>query len=927
VVEIIMVDPIPEETETHGPPARHGSPVRRTARFLRFERAEIEQSIPERFEKQVEVHRDRIAVSSKRFSLSYAALNRWANQVAHALIAACGTRSLPIALLLEKDAPQIAAILGVLKAGKFYVPLAPSYPLARNQTILDDAQAPVIVTDTTNLEVARTLGGDSLSILNLDMLPRVFDDSNPRLALSPDADAYILYTSGSTGGPKGIVEIHRNVLHNIMNFTNDHYINCHDRITGLNSFAFSGSLKDIFGALLNGAALFPLELEQVGLHGLADWLRDEKISILSSVSTTFRHFASTLTGRESFPELRVIRIGAEEVTAKDVELFKASFSPDCVLVNGYGATETGTVRIYMIDRETRAVGHSVPIGYPVEGMEVLILDDTGKRLGFNQVGQIAVRSIFLSPGYWRRPDLTAKAFLPDPDGGGRRIYLTGDLGAMAPDGCLIHAGRKDFQIKVRGQRVEVAEIEATLGAAPGVAEAVVVARDDLPEESCLAAYVVPESLRSRPTVQSLRDFLKQRLPDSAIPAVFVFLDSLPLTSSGKIDRHGLPAPVRRCAESTRPFIAPRTELEERLVSIWENLTEFRPIGIADEFFEVGGNSLLAVRLFAEIQKSLGKHLPIETVVAAPTIERLAEILVEAGGPAPRPLVIALRAFGSRPPFFCVPGSEGHPLSFYEFARHGDPDQPFFGVQYPEHSPEQPYPTRIEDLAALFLPEILKIQPRGPYRLGGHSFGGAVAFELAQQLTALGHKVSLLALFDTWGKGYPASRSLPGKLIGHLRHLRTLRFEEKLTYVTGKTLGVLRRFESCFGRVAEQSSQMQTESPQISMINHIAWCRYQPRKFPGRLALFRAEETPDWIGSRFDDPFMGWGDLAAQGVDVQVVPGDHLTLLDQAKVELIARKLNAYLAEEVATNDAPHQNSERLQQSRGDDSPRPAETQR
>jgi amino acid adenylation domain-containing protein len=897
-----MVHPIPKETEMDSPPAPQGPALRPRAGFVPFELAEIEQSIPERFEKQVKAHHDRIAVRTKRFSLSYSALNQWANRVAHALIAACGTQSLPIALLLEKDAPHVAAILGVLKAGKFYVPLAPAYPLARNQTILDDAQAPLIVTDSANLEVARTLGGDSLPILNLDTLPGTLDDSNPRLALPPDAYAYILYTSGSTGRPKGIVEIHRNVLHNIMNFTNDHYISCHDRIIGLSSFAFSGCLKDFFGSLLNGAALFPLELEQVGLHGLTERLLDEKISIFSSVSTTFRHFASTLTGRESFPALRVIRIGSEEVTRKDVELFKASFSPDCVLVNGYGATETGTVRVYMIDRETRTIGNSVPIGYPVEGMEVMILDDTGKRLGFDQVGEIAVRSPFLSAGYWRRPDLTAKAFLPDPDGGDRRIYLTGDLGVMAPDGCLIHAGRKDFQIKVRGQRVEVAEIEATLRAVPGVAEAVVVARSDLPEESCLAAYVVPESLRSHPTTQSLRAFLKQKLPGSAIPAVFVFLESLPLTSSGKINRQGLPAPDRRCGESMRRFIAARNELEERLVSIWEKLTDFRPIGITDEFFEVGGNSLLAVRLFAEIHKSLGKNLPIETVVAAPTIERLAEILVEAGRSAPRPLVIALRAFGSRPPFFCVPGSEGHPLSFYEFARHGDPDQPFFGLQYPEHSPEQPYPTRIEDLAARFLPEILKIEPHGPYRLGGHSFGGVVALELAQQLTALGHKVSLLALFDTWGKGYPAPRSLAGKMIGHLRHLRTLRFGEKLTYLTGKTLGVLRRFESCFARAAEPPSQTQTQPPQIGMINHIAWCRYRPRRFPGRLVLFRAEEIPNWIGSRFDDQFMGWGDLAAQGVDVQMVPGNHLTLLDQAKVELLARKLNEYLTDEMDTND-------------------------
>jgi non-ribosomal peptide synthetase component F len=230
-----------------------------------------------------------------------------------------------------------------MKAGKVYVPLAPSYPAARNALIVDDSQPALIVTDDANVAAARQLGGDRVPILNLDAPGGRPDDSDPRLAVSPDAHAYILYTSGSTGRPKGIVETHRNVLHNIRNYTNDHYISHDDRIAGLNSFAFSGSLKDIFGSLLNGGALFPLEIEQVGLHELANWLVAEEISIFSSVSTTFRHFAGTLSRHASFPKLRVIRIGSEEVSWKDVELFKAHFSPGCVLVNGYGATETGTI--------------------------------------------------------------------------------------------------------------------------------------------------------------------------------------------------------------------------------------------------------------------------------------------------------------------------------------------------------------------------------------------------------------------------------------------------------------------------------------------------------------------------------------------------------------------------------------------------------
>ena len=546
-----MVDPLPEESRPRRRRGPHGASIRAVAGFVPFAKGEIEQSIPARFAQQVKAHSQRIAVKSERYAITYAALNQWANRVAHALIGASGTVSEPIALLLDRDAPHVAAILGILKAGKIYVPLAPSYPLARNQLILDDSQARWIVTDNANLTTAWELAGETASILNLDALEEPLDESDPQLDIAPDAYAYILYTSGSTGRPKGIVDTHRNVLHNIMNFTNDHYVNSNDRILGLSSFAFSGSLKEIYGSLLNGGTLYPLEIEQVGLHGLAHRLIEEEITIFSAVSTTFRHFASSLSGDERFPKLRVIRIGSEEVTWKDVELFKAHFPPECVLVNGYGATETGTIRIYMIDHETPAAGSAVPIGYPVEGMEVRLLDDAGEPVGVNEIGQIAVRSAYLSAGYWRQPELTRQAFLPDPEGGDRRIYLTGDLGMMEPDGCLIHAGRKDFQVKVRGHRVEVSEIETVL-ARPLASRR----RSSWPATSFprRVAWWLMSSPPRHPAPHRHGRFAISSRSGSPTPR------SLPpssgstrcrLTPSGKIDRKGLPAPEPARVGATR----------------------------------------------------------------------------------------------------------------------------------------------------------------------------------------------------------------------------------------------------------------------------------------------------------------------------------------------------------------------------------------
>jgi amino acid adenylation domain-containing protein len=893
-MELAVVDPSGDTVKSGGP---HGAAVRPTPGFVPFAREEIEQSITRRFERQVEAHPGRIAVKSRRFTVDYTALNQWSNRVAHALLAACGPARVPVALLLERDAPHVAAIVGALKAGKIYVSLVPGYPPARNQLILDDSQARWIITDQANSARAEQLAGDSVSVINIDRLDPGLGDDNPQLDIPADAYAYIIYTSGSTGRPKGIVETHRNVLHNIRNFTNDHYVTCEDRIAGLSSFAFSGSLKELYGSLLNGGTLCPLEIEQVGLHGLAQWLKEEEISIFSSVSTTFRHFAGTLTGRESFPKLRLIRIGGEEVTWKDIELFKAYFPRGCVLVNGYGSTETGTIRVYMVDHDTPARGSAVPIGYPVEGLEVRVLDDNGEMVGPGEVGQIAVRGAFLAAGYWRRPELTRQAFQPDPEREECRLYLTGDLGVMEPDGCLVHAGRKDFQVKVRGNRVEVSEIETALLAAPGVAEAAVTARDDLPDERRLVAYLVATPASPPPTARRLREFLKQRLPDFSIPSQFVWLDEMPLTPSGKIDRKGLPAAKRAARERSRAIAAPRTELEERLITIWEELTEFRPIGIDDDFFELGGDSLLGARLFAEIHKNLGKNLPLETLSTASTIERLARLLSDTlGPPEDRAGIIALKATGSQLPFFAIPGTATHPLAFYHLAHLSDPEQPFFGLVYPEATPEQPYPTRIEDLAQRLIPEIRKIQPEGPYRLGGHSFGGVVAFEMAQQLIALGHEVSLLVLLDTWGKTFPFIRPLPWRILDHVEHLTTLRFPDKLAYLAEKTATLGRMVATALRRPGAKSAPPEPvdATAETLAINHLAWLGYQPKPYPGRLVVFRAEQTPNWVGVRFEDPFLGWGSLALQGIEVHTVPADHWTLLHRENVPALADGLNRYL---------------------------------
>ena len=341
---------------------------------------------------------------------------------------------------------------------------------------------------------------------------------------------------------------------------------------------------------------------------------------------------SSLTGKEEFPKLRVIILAGEPVRRTDVELYKKHFSSGCLLVNVFGAHEVGPIRVYVIGKETRIDGEMVPAGYEIPGKEVLLLDDNRREVGLNQVGEIAVRSRYLSLGYWRRRDLTEARFVPDPDGGDRRIYLTGDLGRMLPDGCLEHLGRKDLQLKIRGLRVDLGEVEKALLEHPGVKEATVTARQDRSGDNQLVAYFVPCTYPV-PTVSSLRSFLKEKLPDYMIPPAFVLLDEIPLTATGtgKVDRRALPEPGHSRPDLETPFAGAKTPVEQELSQIWAEVLSLEKVGIHDNFFDLGGHSLAATRVVSQVLKQFQVELSLESLFRSPTVAEMAAVIVEHQG--------------------------------------------------------------------------------------------------------------------------------------------------------------------------------------------------------------------------------------------------------------------------------------------------------
>jgi len=602
-----------------------------TGTFVEFNKEEIEQSIPKRFEEQARKYSDRTAITTGNHVLTYDQLNQGANRLSVAILSQRGDRQEPIALLLEQGASAISAILGVLKAGKIYVPLDTTYPQARIEYILADSQAAVIVTNNRNFSLARELAKHNrCQLLNIDELDASSFVEEPDSSISPDSLAWILYTSGSTGQPKGVVQTHRNVLHDIMNYTNAFHICQVDRLILLTSYSVVDTVRTMYGALLNGASLYPLDVKEEGLTHLADWLNHHQITIYRSFSTLFRHFIDTLDGEQQFPKLRLLYLCGEPVYRKDLELYKRHFSPDCIFVNGIGSTECLTYRWYLMDKKTQVNDNNVPVGYPLEDIEVLLLDDDGKEVAFNEIGEMSVKSRYLSPGYWCRPEVSQVKFLPDPNGGDEWIYRTGDLGLILDDGCLVHMGRKDFQAKIRGYRIEVSEIEAVLVNIDNIKEAVVVLREDRPRDKYLAAYIVP-SRQPAPTITTLRDALAEKLPGYMIPSVFVILDTLPLLPNGKLDRHGLPHPDGCRPILDTPFIAPETPVEQALAKIWAEVLNVNHLGARDNFFDLGGHSLAATQIVSQVIKQFRVKLPLRSLFHSLTVAEMATVIAEHQG--------------------------------------------------------------------------------------------------------------------------------------------------------------------------------------------------------------------------------------------------------------------------------------------------------
>ncbi|MET0398352.1 MAG: amino acid adenylation domain-containing protein [Longimicrobiaceae bacterium] len=580
-----------------------------------------EQTIPARFAAQARLHPDRLAVRTRRHSLTYAELDGAADRAAAALLRASPGAGERAALLFGHDAPMLVGILGALKAGRAYVPLDPGHPRERSAGVLEDSGAAVLLADAEHAAQARELAGGRVPVVVLDDAAPGDGASSPSHPASPDDLAYLLYTSGSTGRPKGVAQSHRNVLHFIRAYTHNLRIAPDDVLTLFSSYTFDAAVMAIWGALLNGASLRPFDWRAEPAGGAAEWMRREGITLYHSTPTVFRHLAGGLGGDDVFPAVRVVVLGGEEAQRRDWDAFRRHFPAGAVLVNGLGPTESTVTLQAFLDHEHGPRGAVLPVGLPVRDTGVLLVNAAGEQPAVYGAGEIVVRGAHLALGYWGRPEATAAAFVPDPAGGPLRAYRTGDLGRRLPDGGLEFLGRTDFQVKVRGVRVEPGEVEAALRAHPAVREVVVAPRADASGERRLVAWLVAAAPGGAPAPAELRGWARERVPEHMVPAAFVAVEALPLTSTGKVDRLALPDPE---PAEARGYAAPRGVIEEMLAGIFAEVLKLERVGIHDDFFALGGHSLLATQVVARVRTAMGVDLPLRALFEAPSVAELAE---------------------------------------------------------------------------------------------------------------------------------------------------------------------------------------------------------------------------------------------------------------------------------------------------------------
>jgi amino acid adenylation domain-containing protein len=855
----------------------------------------IDQTIVDLFEQQVEKTPDNIAVVFENQQLSYQQLNEKANQLAHHLLGLktqAGTVLLAnnplIAIAVERSLAMVIGLLGILKAGGAYVPIDPSYPQARIRYMLEDSATPLLLTQSP---MKAQLSLDELDsdcvVVSLDEVDFTDQSSeNPAVRFQASDLAYVIYTSGSTGKPKGVMVEHHNLSNFLLDMQQRTVITTSDKLLAVTTLSFDIAALELYLPLISGSLLY-LAARDTASDGLAlQQLMRHDISFMQATPATWQLLKHSDWQAET--PLNIL-CGGEALSP---ELANYLLENSKSLWNIYGPTET-TIwsSAYMI----QTVLNTYPsIGQPITNTRIYILDAQHQSLPFCIPGELCIAGRGLARGYLNRPQLTAEKFIEvELFGKTERIYKTGDLARWLPDGNLEYLGRIDHQIKLRGFRIELGEIESVLLQIPDIKESVVVIRETDSDQKQLVAYVVTEKQddQEAETALKFKEYLKQKLPDYMIPAFFVFIEVLPLTPNGKIDRKALPEPVIR---NSGLFVSPRDAVELRLVQLWEKLFGISQVSMLDNFFEIGGDSLLAIRLFANIKREFGLTVPLHTIFQNRTVEQLACILRQDSVSSTWSPLVCLQSQGSKSPLFFVHAAGGSAFNYFQIATLMGTERPFYAIQPRGVELGESFHASIEEMAADYVAAVRSVQAKGPYLLAGWSFGGTVIFEMARILEQAGETAPLLLIID-----------MPEFLVKDIYKEDDVEFLlDRVPYYLGSTLDDMDLHDSSEVQVAYLLKEIKLLGlirPDIDQAYALHWLNlykhhnmlvgsYKPAApVSSKIIFFKpAEKIP------FDDlmgkPIPAWKPFARGGLEVHEAPGNHFNMISPVNAPVLVKMM-------------------------------------
>ena len=828
-------------------------------------------SISDVFESVVARHPLAVAVESPTGRHTYREVAAMVEELALRLEATGVRPGDAVGIVLPRSLGVAVAMLAVLRTGASYVPLDPAFPTERIRTVCSDGNVTVLIED----------GGaqGEVSVTRVEERRPLSEEMHHRVA-------YTMYTSGSTGAPKGVMVPHEAITRLVCN-PNYVTIDVGDGVAFASNVAFDAATFEVFGALLNGARLVIIEPDTLlSPPALASVLADRAVTTMFITTALFN--AVIAEKPDAFRSLRELLFGGEQVDASIVRRCLLAGPPQR-LVHVYGPTEATTFAAFHVVESIPEAARTVPIGRPVAGTGLRVVDRHMHRVPAGAPGELLISGEGLAIGYLGDPDLTSARFVTIE---GLRFYRTGDLVRKRPDGDIEFLGRLDRQMKLRGFRIEPAEIEARLVEHPSVADAVVVARSDQ-GQARLAAYVVRRSPES-PVEEELRDHLRRTLPGFMVPDAITWIDRVPLNSNGKVDPSALPSPEWLFDSAISETDQAGGPDEERMSRVWRSALGRARVGPHDNFFSLGGHSLLAVKLFAEIEREYGVAMPLATLFQAPTVAALTRrVLSDVVEQEPSRDLVAIQPHGDRIPLFCVHSAGGTALEYRALAGHLGTNQPLFSLQAVGMEDNRPPHRTIEEMAGHYEEIVRRQYPSGPYLLAGWSSGGVVAYEMARRLTAAGAKVELLALFDS---GFPADPPLRGPR----KYWRTIRHPgrsawRRLWIDIRHVLGNVRHgLPTVLGAWRRRPPSAQHRGWRFWRIAKMAIGSYTPLPYPGSIAFFRAR---DGGGSQSLAPEK-WRTLAAT-VDLFDVDGTHngvTCLIREPQVASLATPLRRLLDE-------------------------------